>query len=57
MLLADIRTELQAWRAAGERLIIFADANENATNGPFHDMFTGPELQLREAVTHRHPNP
>lgn len=58
LLLEDIRTDLlQAWRAAGEQLIVFVDANENVINGPFHDMFVSPALQLREAVMHRHPDP
>jgi hypothetical protein len=56
LLLEDIWADLQAWRAAGERLIVFVDANENTTNGPFHSMFTCPDLQLREAVMHRHPD-
>ena len=57
ILLEDIRSSLQSWRQAGERLVVFIDANENMTKGPFHDMFTGPELHMQEAVAHRHPDP
>jgi hypothetical protein len=45
------------WRHSGERLVIFIDANENMTNGSFHEMFMGPNLHMRKAVTHRHPDP
>jgi hypothetical protein len=27
------------------------------TKGPFHDMFTGPDLQMREAISNQHPDP
>jgi hypothetical protein len=57
ILLEDLRLLLQTWRQAGERLVVFIDANENMTKGPFHDMFTCPDLQMREAVSHRHPDP
>jgi len=57
ILLEDIRSCLQAWRQAGERLVVFIDANENATKGPFHQMFTSLDLQMREVVSHRHPDP
>jgi hypothetical protein len=48
VLLDDIRTCLQEWRQAGERSVIFLDANEIAMNGPFHDMFVSPGLQMRK---------
>jgi hypothetical protein len=57
ILLEDIQTLLQIWWHSGERLVVFIDANENMTKGPFHDMFTDPDLQMREAVTHWHPDP
>jgi hypothetical protein len=57
VLLEDIRTCLQEWRQAGERLVVFLDANENAMDSPFHDMFVSPGLQMREAVFHHHPDP
>jgi hypothetical protein len=57
ILLDDIQSQLQAWRQAGERLVVFIDANENTTNGPFHQMFGSPALQMREVVSHRHPDP
>jgi hypothetical protein len=37
--------------------VVFIDANENTTNGPFHNMFVSPDLGMREAVVHRHPDP
>jgi hypothetical protein len=40
-----------------ERLIVFINVNENMTKGPFHDMFTSPDLQFWEAVSSRHPDP
>jgi hypothetical protein len=52
ILLEDIWMLLQTWRHSGERLVVFINANENMTNGPFHEMFTGPDLHMREAVTH-----
>jgi hypothetical protein len=57
ILMADICALLHTWRQDGERLVAFIDANENMTDGPFHEMFTSPELQMREAVSHRHPDP
>jgi hypothetical protein len=57
ILLDDIQSQLQAWRQAGERLVVFIDANENTTKGPFHQMFGSPALQMREVVSHRHPDP
>jgi len=57
LLMEDIRACLLLWRQAGERLVVFIDANENMTNGPFHHMFVHPELGMREAVVHRHPDP
>jgi hypothetical protein len=57
ILLDDLRERLQTWRQDGERIVAFIDANENMTSGPFHAMFTAPELQMCEAVSHRHPDP
>jgi hypothetical protein len=57
ILLADIWAQLHMWRQEGERLVVFIDANENMTDGPFHEMLTSPELQMHEAVSHRHPDP
>jgi hypothetical protein len=57
ILLEDVHSLLQTWWQARERLVVFIDANENMTQGPFHDMFTGPDLQMREAVSHRHLDP
>ena len=37
--------------------MVFIDANENTTNGPFHNMFVSPDIGMREAVVHRHPDP
>jgi hypothetical protein len=42
----DIRACLLLWRQAGEQLVVFIDANENMTNGPFHHMFVHPELGM-----------
>jgi hypothetical protein len=57
ILLDNICTCLHQWRQAGEQLVVFIDANENTTNGPFHNMFVSPDLGMREAVVHRHPDP
>jgi hypothetical protein len=57
VLLEDLRTHLTTWRQNGERLLVFIDANEDSTNGPFHALFTGPDLHMREAISHRHPDP
>jgi hypothetical protein len=57
ILLDDVRSLLQEWRLQGERLIVFIDANENITNGPFNSMLTHHDLGLREAVTFQHPDP
>ena len=57
ILMADIRALVHTWQQDGKRLVAFIDANENMTDGPFHEMFTSPELQMREAVSHRHPDP
>jgi hypothetical protein len=56
ILLEDIWMLLQTWQHSGEHLVVFINANENMTNGPFHEMFTGPSLHMREAVTHQHPD-
>jgi hypothetical protein len=37
--------------------VVFIDFNENAMNGPFHDMFASPGLHMQEAVFHQHPDP
>jgi hypothetical protein len=57
LLLDDLRSALLAWRQAGERLIVFMDANENMLRGPFSDMLSSPDLQMHEATFHRHPDP
>jgi hypothetical protein len=57
ILLEDLCLQLLTWRQVGERLIVCIEANENMLTGPFHDMFTSPDLQFREAVTSRHPDP
>jgi hypothetical protein len=57
LLLDNIRTCLHVWRQAGERLVVFIDANKNTTNGTFHNMFVSPDSGMREAVVHRHPDP
>lgn len=56
-LLADIQQLLSQWRQDGDRVIAFIDANENMLGGPFHAMFTAPELQMRKVVSSRHPDP
>jgi hypothetical protein len=53
----DIRRLLHQWRQNGERIVVFIDANENVLEGAFHSMFTDPDLGMREAVVHRHPDP
>jgi hypothetical protein len=55
-LLENLRSQLTEWRQAGERLIVFLDANENMLHGPFHDMLSSPDLQMREAAFHHHPD-
>jgi hypothetical protein len=57
ILLDDIESCLQEWRQAGERLVVFINANENTTYGPFHQMFASPDLQMWEVISHRHPDP
>jgi hypothetical protein len=57
ILLEDIWMLLQTWQHSGERLVVFINANENMTNGPFHEMFMDPDLHIWEAVTHQHPDP
>ena len=57
ILLADIQHLLSQWRQDGDRVIAFIDANENMLGGPFHAMFTAPELQMREVVSSQHPDP
>jgi hypothetical protein len=57
ILLRELRQQLLSWRSAGNRLVVFLDANENMTKGPFYDMLTGEGLYLWEAVTTWHPNP
>jgi hypothetical protein len=57
LLLEDLRSLLLTWRQAGERLVVFLDANENMLNGPFQSMLASPDLQMREATYHKHPNP
>jgi hypothetical protein len=53
ILLQDIKAHLQEWRQAGDWIVVFIDANENMSNGPFHHMFGSPELQMRKAVVQR----
>jgi hypothetical protein len=57
VLLQDLRQQLLLWRQAGECLIVFLDANEDMTSGPYQEMLTGQGLHMREAVTHLHPDP
>jgi hypothetical protein len=57
ILLADIQQLLSQWRQDGDRVIAFIDVNENMLRGPFHAMFMAPELQMREVVSSRHPDP
>jgi hypothetical protein len=46
------------WWQAGDRIIIFLDANEDMMAGPFQQMLMGNgSLHMREAVFVRHPDP
>jgi hypothetical protein len=56
-LLRELRQQLISWRSAGDRLVVFLDANEDMTKGPYYNMLTGEGLNLQEAVTTRHPDP
>jgi hypothetical protein len=57
VLLRELRSQLCTWRSAGDRLVVFLDANEDMTKGPFLDMLTGEGLNLQEAIASRHPDP
>ena len=57
LLLQDLKAALIAWWQAGECLIVFLDANENMISGPFHDMLTGTDFHIYEAITSHHPDP
>jgi hypothetical protein len=57
VLLQDLRQQLIIWRQAGERLVVFLDANEKITTGPYQEMLTGQGLHMHKAVSHRHPDP
>lgn len=51
----DLVNDLRRWRHAGDRLILFIDANEDTSNGPLSRLVTGPGLNMREAVRAHHP--
>jgi hypothetical protein len=57
VLLQDLRALLIEWRQAGDRIIVFLDANEDMTAGPFQQMLTGNGLHMQEAVLMRYPDP
>jgi hypothetical protein len=50
VLLRDLKLQLVTWRQAGDRLIVFLDANEDMTSGIFNDMLTGEGLHMKEAI-------
>jgi len=52
----DLIIALLTWRQAGERLILFMDANEDTTKGPLNEALTGPGLLMREGVRSHHPS-
>ena len=53
VLLQDLRALLISWRQAGDRIIVFLDANEDMTSGPF--FHNG--LHMKEAVFSKYPDP
>jgi hypothetical protein len=57
ILLEDLRTLLQEWRQNGERIVVFTNANENMSDGPFNSLFSHPDLGMKEAVTSCHLDP
>ncbi len=52
----DLGTSLRKWRDAGEKLIVFLDANEDVTNGSMQRLLTGDELNMREVAISQHPD-
>ena len=53
-LLEDLQLAINAWKAAGDHIIIGMDANEDVRVGQVHDTFE--KLGLREAILDRHSN-
>ena len=48
----DLTKQVTTWIKAGERLLLFMDANEHITNGLLHAKLTGKDIGLKE-VSHR----
>ena len=50
--LEDLHEALTAWDEAGEKVMIYIDANQDVRQGKVADMFV--DLSLQEQITHRH---
>ena len=46
----DFLAVLQRWRAKGDRVVLFMDANEHVMDGAMCEQLTGGDPQMREVV-------
>ena len=53
-LLQDLHQALTRWIQAGEKVVVFMDANEDIRSGPVNTMFQS--LNMKEHMQSRHPN-
>ena len=51
----DLCAALREWRAAGEAIILFIDANEDVRSGPFQEALRAPEIGMLETMSSTHP--
>ncbi len=49
---SQLITQLMAWHAAGEEVILFIDVNENIYMGPLAKALSGNGLQMEEQTLH-----
>ena len=54
--LQDPRAQLKKWRGAGERIVLFMDANQNVLKGRLSNMLAEEGIDMREAITGLHPD-
>lgn len=52
LFLDDLVKQLSTWRLAGDRLLLFIDANEPITNGPISRALQQRRLEMREVTHH-----